>query len=82
VQQRGQLVRNGLSAVVLAALVKFQRQTGHCASDEPYRSLHRGKVKGGFTITVDYTLDRQLSMIVTAEAKIKAPKKPKASYLA
>ncbi|OGR09707.1 MAG: hypothetical protein A2341_14960 [Deltaproteobacteria bacterium RIFOXYB12_FULL_58_9] len=38
-----------------------------------------GKVKGGFTITVDYTLDRQLSLIVTAEAKIKAPKKPKAS---
>ena len=38
-----------------------------------------GKVKGGFTITVDYTLDRQLSMIVAAEAKIKAPKKPKAS---
>ena len=31
-----------------------------------------GKVKGGFTITVDYTLDRQLSLIVTAEAKIKA----------
>lgn len=38
-----------------------------------------GKVKGGFTITVDYALDRQLSMQVTAEAKIKAPKKPKAS---
>ncbi len=38
-----------------------------------------GKVKGGFTITVEYTLDRQLSMTVTAEAKIKAPKKPKAS---
>lgn len=38
-----------------------------------------GKVKGGFTITVDYTLDRQLSLAVTAEAKIKLPKKPKAS---
>ena len=38
-----------------------------------------GKVKGGFTITVDYTLDRQLAMMVTAEAKIKSPKKPKAS---
>ena len=38
-----------------------------------------GKVKGRFVITVDYALDRQLSMTVTAEAKIKAPKKPKAT---
>lgn len=38
-----------------------------------------GKVKGGFVISVDYTLDRQLSLTVTAEAKIKEPKKPKAS---
>lgn len=38
-----------------------------------------GKVKGGFTITVDYMLDRQLSLTVTAEAKIKAPKRPKAT---
>lgn len=38
-----------------------------------------GKVRGGFTISVDYTLDRTLSMTIAAEAKIKLPKRPKAS---
>lgn len=38
-----------------------------------------GKVKGKFTITVDYTLDKQLTMQVLAEAKFTPPKKPKAT---
>jgi hypothetical protein len=38
-----------------------------------------GRAKGSFTLRVDYTLDRQLTMNVVAEAKFAPPKKPKAS---
>ena len=38
-----------------------------------------GKVKGSFTIKVDYVLDRTLCLNVQAEATIKQPKKPRAS---
>ncbi len=38
-----------------------------------------GKAKGSFTIKVDYTLDRQLSLQIVADHVFKYPKKPKAS---
>lgn len=38
-----------------------------------------GKAKGSFVIKVAYTLDKQLTMDVEAEAKFDKPKKPKAA---
>lgn len=38
-----------------------------------------GKAKGSFTIKVNYTLDKMLTMNVEGEAKFDKPKKPKAA---
>jgi len=38
-----------------------------------------GKVKGKVTLTLAYTLDKQLSMSIEGEAKFDKPKAPKAS---
>jgi hypothetical protein len=46
---------------------------------QEFQMNNGGKVKGKFTITVDYTLDKQLTMQVQAEAKFTLPKKPKAT---
>lgn len=46
---------------------------------QEFQMNNGGKVKGKFTITVDYTLDKQLTMQVEAEAKFTLPKKPKAT---
>lgn len=40
---------------------------------------HGGKVKGGMTIKLSYTLDKQLTLTIDAEAKFDKPKQPKAS---
>lgn len=40
---------------------------------------HGGKVKGKVTLTLAYTLDKQLALTVEGEAKFDKPKAPKAS---
>ena len=40
---------------------------------------HGGKVKGKVTLTLSYTLDKQLAMTVEGDAKFDKPKAPKAS---
>jgi hypothetical protein len=46
---------------------------------QQFQMNNGGKVKGKFTITVDYTLDKQLTMQVAADAKFTLPKKPRAT---
>lgn len=46
---------------------------------QEFQMNNGGKAKGKFTITVDYTLDKHLTMQVQAEAKFTLPKKPKAT---
>lgn len=40
---------------------------------------HGGKPKGKVVITINYQLDKQLTLMAEAEAKFDKPKKPKAS---
>lgn len=44
-----------------------------------HQIAHGGKVKGKVTITLNYTLDKQLSMNVEGDVKFDKPKAPKAS---
>ena len=40
---------------------------------------HGGKVKGKVTLSLNYTLDKQLTMMIEGDAKFDKPKAPKAS---
>lgn len=44
-----------------------------------HQMQHGGKVKGKVTLTLSYTLDKQLAMSLEGDAKFDKPKAPKAS---
>lgn len=44
-----------------------------------HQMQHGGKVKGKVTLTLTYTLDKQLTMSIEGDAKFDKPKAPKAS---
>lgn len=44
-----------------------------------HQMTHGGKAKGKFSITVNYTLDKQLTLMAEADAKFDKPKAPKAA---